>query len=269
MANTPTNLRNNEDDTSRIRRAMDESFNRAIEIQSKIGEKRDELFEELLTKVLLPIVEAMGYGQEFIDRLIDRKETQESDLRLFVSESSDGNVVKLEPSRENLYYDSLTDILNRRFFDEHMRRLINTLSRSEATLSLMMIDVDFLKIYNETYGHGAGDACLKAIAKVLSETISRADDFVVRYGGDEFIVALPNTEEDGARMLAEKMLDNIRNLDIDHEHSSAADVVTVSIGLATGKVKPMHRTDDFILQADELLYRSKQSGYNRCTSGRI
>ena len=180
----------------------------------------------------------------------------------------ESNILRLESESEKIYYDPLTGIYNRRFFDEGLNRVVNTLSRSGGILSLMMVDIDFFKNYNDTYGHAAGDECLKTIAETLSKSTSRVDDFVARYGGEEFAVVLPNTEEEGARMIAEKMLENIRECNMPHANSSTADIVTVSIGVTTGKVGSGRRSDDFIVRADEQLYKSKQSGrnkYNFCT----
>jgi diguanylate cyclase (GGDEF)-like protein len=165
--------------------------------------------------------------------------------------------------RAEVEYDALTGIHNRRFFNENMKRIIRSLSRSGSLLSLLMIDIDFFKRYNDTYGHIEGDKCLKIIARTLSQTIARADDFVVRYGGEEFVIVLPNTDEPGARLISEKLLDNIRNCKIPHEQSDAAEYVTISIGAATGKVAHTHIADDFVKKADELLYKSKQSGRNK------
>jgi len=165
--------------------------------------------------------------------------------------------------RAEVDYDALTGIHNRRFFDENMKRIISTLSRSGGLLSVMMIDIDFFKRYNDTYGHLEGDKCLKIVAETLSKSITRADDFVVRYGGEEFALVLPNTDEHGARLIAEKLLDNIRKCNIIHEQNDAADCLTISIGATTGKVTHTHSADDFVKRADEMLYKSKQNGRNR------
>ena len=184
-----------------------------------------------------------------------------------LNKKMESNILRLESESIKIYYDPLTGIYNRRFFDETLSRSLSTLSRSGGTLSLMMIDIDFFKNFNDTYGHSAGDDCIKTIAKILSGSVSRTDDFVVRYGGDEFAVVLPNSDEDGARMIAEKMLDNIRSCEICCNVFGATCTVTISIGVTTGKVKPRHRAGDFILRADELLYKSKQAGRNRYTFG--
>ena len=174
-------------------------------------------------------------------------------------------ILHLKSEREKIYYDALTGIYNRRFFDENLDRIVKTLSRSGGFLSLMMIDIDNFKDYNDTYGHSAGDACLKTVADLLSKSITRADDFIVRYGGDEFAVVLPNTDEDGACLLAEKMLEIVRTQAIAHKKNSDSGIVAISIGVTTGRVDTSHTADDYLKRADELLYMSKQSGRNKST----
>ena len=173
----------------------------------------------------------------------------------------------LENENKKVFYDSLTRIYNRRFFDETAGRVMNSLSRSGGTLSVMMIDIDYFKKYNDTYGHGAGDNCLRLVAEALAKGI-RPDDFIARYGGEEFVAVLPNTDEAGARTVAERMLANIRELRIPHEASDAADHVTISVGVVSGTVLHSHVTDDFLRRADDMLYKSKQRGRNRYSFGR-
>jgi len=165
--------------------------------------------------------------------------------------------------RAEVDYDALTGIHNRRFFDANMKRIISSLSRSGSLLSLLMIDIDFFKRYNDTYGHVEGDKCLKIVAQTLSQSITRVDDFVARYGGEEFVLVLPNTDGHGARLIAEKLLENIRNCNIPHEQNDAANCLTISIGATTGKAAHTYSTDDFVRKADEMLYKSKQNGRNR------
>ena len=118
-----------------------------------------------------------------------------------------------------------------------------------------------------TYGHSEGDNYLKIVAETLSKSIARADDFVARYGGEEFAVVLPNTDEHGARTVAEKMLQSICDLNIPHEKSDAANYVTISIGVITGKPEHTQNMENYIKRSDEMLYVSKQSGRNRYTFG--
>jgi diguanylate cyclase (GGDEF)-like protein len=173
------------------------------------------------------------------------------------------SVQYLKTEAEKRYLDPLTDIYNRRYLDENLKRVISSLSRPGAALSLMMIDIDYFKKYNDTYGHTIGDDCLKTIAATLKSSLMRADDFVVRYGGEEFAVVLPNTEENGARLIAGALLKNIQNLAIPHETSDVADHVTISIGVTSGAVKHTHGAEYWLRLADEMLYKSKQEGRNR------
>jgi diguanylate cyclase (GGDEF)-like protein len=174
-------------------------------------------------------------------------------------------VAHLEKEVEKIYFDALTGIYNRRFFDENLNRVMRSLSRSCGTLSLIMIDIDYFKNYNDTYGHGEGDKCLKSVAEILTKSVSRSEDFVVRYGGEEFAVVLPNTNENGACVLADKLLNNIRNYNIPHKSSDIADHITISIGIATGVPFHGQNGEDFVKRADEMLYASKKSGRNRYT----
>ena len=164
---------------------------------------------------------------------------------------------------DKIHYDSLTEIYNRRFFDESIERLIKSMTRTNGMLSLMMIDIDFFKNYNDTYGHSKGDDCLKIVAKTLSQCVTRPDDFVSRFGGEEFVVVMPNTDASGAQSVARKMLKGIQDCGIPHEKSDAADCITVSIGVTTGNVKHTQNGDDYVKQADKMLYKSKQEGRNR------
>jgi len=181
----------------------------------------------------------------------------------------ESSIRRLETESGKIYYDLLTGIFNRRFFDESLSWVIKTLSRSHGVLSILMVDIDFFKNFNNTYGHRAGDNCLRTIAETLTNSVTRADDFVVRYSGEEFAVVLPNTDEDGAQLLADNIIENVRNRAIPHESSDAAEIVTVSIGVTTGMVQPGSRADEYIIRADELLYMSKRSGRDRSTFGRM
>ncbi|MDR0464585.1 MAG: GGDEF domain-containing protein [Treponema sp.] len=161
--------------------------------------------------------------------------------------------------------DPLTGIYNRRFFDGNMKKIIKSLSRTESKLSLLMIDIDFFKKYNDTYGHDKGDNCLREVAQAISKCIIREDDFTARYGGEEFAVVLPNTDENGAAIIADKLLKKVYSCGIPHETSAVSDFVTVSIGGTTGIVNFSHEETDYIKYADSALYKSKNSGRNRYT----
>jgi len=128
-----------------------------------------------------------------------------------------------------------------------------------------MIDIDFFKKYNDTYGHSKGDSCLKTVAETIVGSLMRPSDFAARYGGEEFAVILPETDVAGARHVAEKILGNVFALGIPHEENEAADCVTISIGATTGSVERTHRAEDYVKCADEALYMSKNGGRNRYT----
>ena len=162
--------------------------------------------------------------------------------------------------------DALTGIHNRRYMEDGLESIVELLSRSSnGILSVLLVDIDYFKMYNDTYGHQQGDVCLKNVAKALEEAISRTNDFVARYGGEEFIAVLPNTSELGARLIAEKFLENVRALNIPHISSSAAECVTVSIGVTTGRVMYTQNWEDYLKRADKALYLSKQNGRNQYT----
>jgi methyl-accepting chemotaxis protein len=165
--------------------------------------------------------------------------------------------------------DQLTGIYNRRYMDGHLKKIIRSLARTEnrSNLSLLLVDVDYFKRYNDTYGHAAGDNCLRIVAFALSQCVSRDIDFVARYGGEEFAVVLPNTDKNGAQIIAEKLLKKIRECNIPHKASDIADHVTISIGGTSGVVDYSQYAQDYIKAADRALYESKRNGRNRYTFG--
>ena len=165
-----------------------------------------------------------------------------------------------------VHFDILTGIYNRRYMEETLNSVIKTMQRSGGgKLSVMMLDIDFFKVYNDTYGHTEGDNCLRSVAKAIEDSVTRDDDFAARYGGEEFTVVLPNTDKDGVRAIAERVLENVRKRNIPHEKSAAAPCVTVSIGVVTGDVKIMKTALEYIKRSDEALYVSKENGRNRVT----
>ena len=176
-----------------------------------------------------------------------------------------GYKIIFSPLWENVHADSLTGLHNRHHMEKFLPPLVSQLSRSGDILSVLMIDIDFFKAYNDTYGHDAGDKCLKAIATVLRENIGRAGDMVIRYGGEEFLVVLPSTDENGARLLSEKLFKKIEELKIEHKSSDISEYVTVSIGAVTGKVSHTQTWQDYMKRADEALYVSKNNNRNTYT----
>ncbi|MCP4755935.1 MAG: PleD family two-component system response regulator [Proteobacteria bacterium] len=163
--------------------------------------------------------------------------------------------------------DGLTDIPNRRRFDELLQTEWQRAIRESTGLSLILIDIDFFKKYNDLYGHAGGDECLRSVAQALKRTTKRPADCVARYGGEEFAGILPATENREAAAIAEKMRDNVAALNIIHEQNDGNGRVTISLGVAT--IRPQRNSDPLTLieLADGFLYRAKEQGRNRVFAG--
>ncbi|BBK31789.1 response regulator receiver modulated diguanylate cyclase [Stella humosa] len=159
--------------------------------------------------------------------------------------------------------DGLTGISNRRAFDRALEREWLRAQRHESPLSLLMIDVDLFKQFNDGYGHIAGDECLKAIARTVADQAGRAADLVARYGGEEFACILPDTCRGGAVRVAEKIRQSVLDLAIPHAFSSVSPLVTVSIGGATARPTNDLDLEELVRRADARLYESKNAGRNR------
>ncbi|WP_353931697.1 diguanylate cyclase [Okeanomitos corallinicola TIOX110] len=159
--------------------------------------------------------------------------------------------------------DGLTQIANRRCFDQVLLKEWKRLQREKLPLSLILCDIDYFKKYNDTYGHPAGDECLKKVAHILSQSINRAADLAARYGGEEFVLILPQTETKGAVHIAKKIRTKIESAAIPHISSLVSEYITLSLGIAT--IVPSLETDSqyLISQADQALYKAKESGRNR------
>ena len=160
-------------------------------------------------------------------------------------------------------YDGLTNIRNRRYFDETFEKTFSEIKRDKKSLAVLMIDIDFFKPYNDNYGHGQGDETLRKVAKALEKTIKRASDFVARYGGEEFVILLKDINKDGVEAVANNLLNAIRELKITHEFSKIENYVTVSIGVSYYNSSSYITKLALLLKADEALYNVKNSGRNK------
>jgi diguanylate cyclase (GGDEF)-like protein len=158
--------------------------------------------------------------------------------------------------------DALTGLLNRRSFSEKIAVEFAACRRNNRPLSLIMCDVDWFKKFNDTYGHAAGDDCLARVAAVMKQSLKRPADFCARYGGEEFIMVLPDTSENGAMHVAERIREDVLNLDIAHE-TSPVKKVSVSLGVVTGDPARTSDYEQLTIQSDEALYRAKALGRNR------
>jgi diguanylate cyclase (GGDEF)-like protein/PAS domain S-box-containing protein len=157
--------------------------------------------------------------------------------------------------------DSLTGLANRRRFDDHLATEVARAARNGEPLSLVLCDVDNFKRYNDLYGHPRGDGCLIALARVLDGLVRRPGDLAARYGGEEFAIVLPNTDEEGARLVAFRLRESVRDLKMDHDGNEGRGVVTVSAGVATviGGWTPA----EVLALADKALYDAKAEGRDR------
>jgi len=165
--------------------------------------------------------------------------------------------------RQWVYIDGLTGVYNRRHFDEQLASEWGRAVRNGTELSVVLLDVDFFKRYNDRYGHQAGDDCLRRLAACLKDSLKRPADIVARYGGEEFVCLLPDTPMAGALALAERLRDNVAALAIEHADSAAAPVVTVSLGVCCKPVDAVGTAARLLRGADAQLYQAKAQGRAR------
>ena len=179
--------------------------------------------------------------------------------------------IQLEDTNDKLIYlsenDGLTDIPNRRKFDSIINLEWEKAKKENRIISLIIFDIDCFKQYNDNYGHTDGDDCLIQISKELSKSL-KGNYFAARYGGDEFVVVLPETNLEEAKRYGENLRSNVERLSIPHKFSKVLDIVTVTLGIST--VIPTDRTTiiEFLRQADNALYEAKNKGRNQ-VMGRV
>jgi diguanylate cyclase (GGDEF)-like protein len=173
-------------------------------------------------------------------------------------------LLELQTELEELSFkDGLTGVPNRRKFDSVLEEEWIRARREKHPISLLLIDIDFFKQYNDFYGHIVGDDCLKQVAQALSSAATRSRDFVARYGGEEFVMVLPEADSNAAMSVAERCKNHISRLAIPHLQSEVDEWLTISIG--AGTLIPTHSDDlrEFIDEVDQALYKAKQQGRNQ------
>jgi len=161
------------------------------------------------------------------------------------------------------FLDGLTGIANRRQFDQQLEKEWRRMMRQVAPLSLLMIDIDHFKRFNDHYGHGVGDDCLRLVARTIASIIKRPGDLAARYGGEEFAVILPDTDEKGARVVAEAIRLAVESLKLPHASSPVADHITISLGVTSNIPGRHENVQDLVNAADRALYRAKSAGRNQ------
>ncbi|MBP1154737.1 MULTISPECIES: GGDEF domain-containing protein [unclassified Paenibacillus] len=165
--------------------------------------------------------------------------------------------------------DALTGVANRRSFDESYALEWRQAIRYSTPLTVILVDIDYFKKFNDTYGHQEGDLCLKQVADALRRAANRPGDLIARYGGEEFVIVLPNTDATGASIVAERLRSEVENLSIPHMRSDVSHVVTASLGTATIVPTLELTRHELLLQADKALYQAKKDGRNRVRTNKI
>jgi diguanylate cyclase (GGDEF)-like protein len=168
-----------------------------------------------------------------------------------------------------VFLDGLTGVFNRRYFDDRLGTEMRRSERDHSALGLILLDVDHFKLFNDRYGHQAGDDCLTAVATALQKAIMRPADVVTRYGGEEFACILPGTDLEGAMLVAQRLCQAVKDLAIPHEASTTAPFLTISAGVAIKPDACVCSANDLLLKADALLYEAKSQGRARVCSGTL
>jgi diguanylate cyclase (GGDEF)-like protein len=247
--------------------------NRDLEIALSTTTEHGDIIEIELHKANVQLkaeVKERIKAESTLQALIDIISRQKTDLEIIVH-----TVMEHGDVLEHQWYqkfcevmlladlDGLTQIANRRRFNEYLEQQWQEMARQGQSLSCILCDIDYFKPYNDTYGHLSGDACLRQVAHCLSHSVQHPSDLVARYGGEEFIVLLPMTEIEGAVKVAQRMQAAIADLQIPHQSSKVHQQITVSIGVASTVPNlhtPMNR---LITVADQHLYLAKQRGRNQ------
>jgi diguanylate cyclase (GGDEF)-like protein len=165
--------------------------------------------------------------------------------------------------RELTLTDGLTGVANRRAFDEKLQGEWRRCARAQVPMALILVDIDHFKLFNDQYGHQEGDACLQLVGAAMKQAAKRPQDMVARYGGEEFAILLPQEDVAGAQVVARRVLDEIAALGIAHARSTAAPVVTVSMGVAAVTPNEQRDPGELVKMADALLYEAKAGGRNQ------
>lgn len=257
-------------EAAEILRSIEKTKNIPIIFVTAISKERKSIFKgyevgavDYLPKPIDPIVlrsKARIFKEMYLQRKTIEKQVMELEERL-------NELIKANQEKDSLeslsLQDGLTNIYNRRGLDKFFSMHWNNCLRYRLPYSVMMIDIDEFKNYNDNYGHLQGDEVIKSVASAMEKSLFRSEDLVGRYGGEEFLVVMPNVDIQGAGVVAERIMDEIRSLDIKHEFASGRGRVTVSIGVATltpiSDIKPQELID----LADQKMYNAKRNGRNQ------
>lgn len=194
---------------------------------------------------------AAGEVEALVGFMFDISERKQTEQKL----------LQLQKQLEELsYQDGLTGVANRRMFDNRFQMEWSNAQRTSQPLSLILLDIDYFKQYNDHYGHVRGDDCLKSVGQALSGAAVRPRDLLARYGGEEFVLLLPETDAQAAAQVAERCRQLIRGQNIQHAHSQVAPQLTISLGVGTLVPGPFDQPEAFLERVDSLLYKAKHQG---------
>ena len=194
---------------------------------------------------------AAGEVEALVGFMFDISERKQTEQKL----------LQLQKQLEELsYQDGLTGVANRRMFDNRLQMEWSNAQRNSLPLSLILLDIDYFKQYNDHYGHVRGDDCLKSVGQALSGAAVRPRDLLARYGGEEFVLLLPETDAQAAAQVAERCRQLIREQNIQHAHSQVAPLLTISLGVGTLVPGPFEQPEAFLERVDSLLYKAKHQG---------
>ncbi len=194
---------------------------------------------------------AAGEVEALVGFMFDISERKQTEQKL----------LQLQKQLEELsYQDGLTGVANRRMFDNRLPMEWSNAQRNSLPLSLILLDIDYFKQYNDHYGHVRGDDCLKSVGQALSGAAVRPRDLLARYGGEEFVLLLPETDAQAAAQVAERCRQLIREQNIQHAHSQVAPLLTISLGVGTLVPGPFDQPEAFLERVDSLLYKAKHQG---------
>ena len=197
---------------------------------------------------------AAGEVEALVGFMFDISERKQTEQQL----------LQLQKQLEELsYQDGLTGVANRRMFDNRLQMEWSNAQRNRLPLSLILLDIDYFKQYNDHYGHVRGDDCLKSVGQALSGAAVRPRDLLARYGGEEFVLLLPETDAQAAAQVSERCRQLIRGQNIPHAHSQVAPLLTISLGVGTLIPGPFDQPQAFLERVDRLLYKAKHQGRNQ------
>lgn len=239
-------------------------YNFISQYDPKVGFQSDTGRQRWLKSCFYPIKDTAGKVRNFVIMHEDITELKQHELELeaLVKEQKSSLEKQNEELAKLINIDKLTQVANRRCFEERLDVAWQRLSRKQLPLSLLFIDIDCFKLYNDWYGHQVGDYCLNQVAQAIKSSFNRVDDLTARYGGEEFVVLLPDTDKDSAVLLAEKVQKRIQALKMPHMKSTVDPYVTCSIGVVSAVPNQGTSVKSFVACADEAMYRAKSLGRN-------